>query len=313
MRIGIYKDTLANKRGADVAVTLLADGLKERGHDAVLFEKNELDGRLGETWDAIISAGTNELLDLSGRTAAPVIQQFHTNPESQFKWKRFLRNRRIRRALRLVTAIQVLREEHAAQMLRYGVKVATIGNWSTYDDADTSVPSGRDIETRTILYPAAFSKSKNHKLLLKAFSSLRNEFPDWTLELYGGGTFSGKIPANVKIMPHGDLREAYARCAFLAFPSLDEGFGLVIAEAASFSKPAVALHDWIGTAGAGGAVIAPANAKNYAQALARLMRDARLRRQLGEKARIYCRKTYSRDNILDAWEKLILSSIRKSI
>ncbi|MBQ5795982.1 MAG: hypothetical protein IIW14_08345 [Kiritimatiellae bacterium] len=64
MRIGIYKDTLANKRGADVAVTLLADGLKERGHDAVLFEKNELDGRLGETWDAIISAGTNELLDL---------------------------------------------------------------------------------------------------------------------------------------------------------------------------------------------------------------------------------------------------------
>lgn len=313
MRIGIYKDTLANKRGADVAVTLLADGLKERGHDAVLFEKGELESRLGETWDAIISAGTNELLDLSGRTAAPVIQQFHTNPKSQFKWKRFLRNRRIRQALRRVAAIQVLREEHAAQVLRYGVKVAAIGNWSTYNADGASGPSGHGNETRTILYPAAFSKSKNHKLLLKAFSSLRNEFPDWRLELYGGGTFRGKIPANVAIMPHGDLREAYARCAFLAFPSLDEGFGLVIAEAASFSKPAVALHDWIGTASAGGAVIAPANAKAYAQALARLMEDAGFRRQLGENARIYCQNAYSRDSILDSWEKLILSSTRKSI
>lgn len=30
MRIGIYKDTLANRRGADAAVLALAEGLREK-------------------------------------------------------------------------------------------------------------------------------------------------------------------------------------------------------------------------------------------------------------------------------------------
>ena len=42
MKIAIYKDTLANNRGADVAVRNLAAGLSERGHGVTLFEKDEL-------------------------------------------------------------------------------------------------------------------------------------------------------------------------------------------------------------------------------------------------------------------------------
>ena len=41
MKIGIYKDTLSNRRGADMAVLALADGLRERGHDVVVFEKGD--------------------------------------------------------------------------------------------------------------------------------------------------------------------------------------------------------------------------------------------------------------------------------
>lgn len=36
MRIAIYKDTLANNRGADVAVQYFTAGLSERGHAVVL-------------------------------------------------------------------------------------------------------------------------------------------------------------------------------------------------------------------------------------------------------------------------------------
>ena len=38
MKIGIYKDTFANNRGADIAVKNLAVGLGERGHSVTLFD-----------------------------------------------------------------------------------------------------------------------------------------------------------------------------------------------------------------------------------------------------------------------------------
>ena len=100
MRIGIYKDTLANNRGADRAVRNLANALAERGHDAVLFEKPALQACLLEHWDVLISAGTNEILDLAaaGIPLPPVVQQFHTEPAYQFRhWiRKWRRNRAIR-------------------------------------------------------------------------------------------------------------------------------------------------------------------------------------------------------------------------
>ena len=113
MKIAICKDTLANRRGADFAVMGLSEGLTERGHDVSLLERGEYMVRLKERlWDVVISAGTNELLDIAelfpGVFPFPVVQQFHTTPRSQFKAKRLLRNWRIRRALRRTAAIQVL-------------------------------------------------------------------------------------------------------------------------------------------------------------------------------------------------------------
>ena len=151
MRVGIYKDTLANRRGADFAVLALAEGLRERGHDAVVFEKGDFGRRMAEAWDVVVSTGTNELIDLSNcfsrrpaRTAPfpvprfpfPIIQQFHTNPKSQLKWKRFVRNWKIRRALRRVSAIQVLSEDFVPQVEKYCANVVVIGNWSGFNHVE---------------------------------------------------------------------------------------------------------------------------------------------------------------------------------
>lgn len=306
MRIAIYKDTLANRRGADVAVRGLAEGLCGRGHDAVLFEKGDLARRLSEKWDVFVSSGTNELLDLAAafprRFPWPVVQQFHTDPRSQFKRKRIFRNWRIRKALRKVAAIQVLRAEFASQVSGYGPRVETIGNWSSFEGC--AVPSSC-AGSRTVLYPAAFSRGKNHRLLIEAFASLSGEFPDWTLELYGSGSPGAALPRNVRHMGYADLGEVYPRCSFLAFPSLDEGFGLVIADAAAFGRPAVMLKDWIGTAAAGGGIVTRPTAEAYAGGLRTLMADASLRVEMGEAARRFCAGAYSRDAILDRWERLL--------
>jgi len=342
MRIGIYKDTLANSRGADKAVIALAEGLREHGHDAVLFEKSDFAVRMKEPWDVVISTGTNELLDLYNHFSLrplrslrqktpffpfPVIQQFHTNPRSQFKWKRIIRNWRIRRALRHVSAIQVLSERFVPQVAKYGAPVFVIGNWSAYDGLAAKRAK------KVIIYPAAFAKGKNQKLLIKAFARISNEFPEWELRLLGrtegkyadecrrlaaklSGAMGSSRPTGVAGVEgqiefagySNDMAGEYASCAFVAFPSLDEGFPLTIVDAAAFAKPCVMVEDWIGTAAAGGGLVAGPTVGAYAEGLRRLMANKELRRSLGENAQKHCGREYAKEKILEKWQMLLTSA-----
>lgn len=348
MRIGIYKDTLANRRGADMAVLALAEGLCERGYDAAVFEKPDLARCVAEPWDVVISTGTNELLDLHDFFAHPhtptpplthfpwpVIQQFHTNPKSQFKWKRFVRNWKIRCALKRVSAIQVLSEAFIPQIAKYGVPVCPIGNWSRFQlssPTPISTSHSRSNSHSTIIYPAAFAKGKNQKLLIKAFAEVAKEFSDWRLRLIGRaeGRYAeecrklaaklGETATNcghLKIEFAGyceNMVAEYERCAFVAFPSLDEGFPLTIADAAAFAKPCVMVKDWIGTEKwvsrgvcewVSGGIVTEPTVEAYAEGLRRLMVDAELCRRMGENARGFCAEHYSREKILDQWEQLL--------
>ena len=326
MRVGIYKDTLANRRGADFAVLALAEGLRERGHDAVVFEKGDFGRRMSEKWDVVISTGTNELCDLydcfstrSTRSTRlipfPIIQQFHTNPKSQFKWKRFVRNWRIKKALRHVDAIQVLSESFIPQVERCGALVSVIGNWS--EMRAQTVENRSDLFSNVVICPAALAKVKNQKLLIAAFARIAAEFPDWKLRLLGrvdGGyadecrrlAAKSGIAGRIEFAGFCDsLAAEYQKCAFVAFPSVDEGFGLVIADAAAFAKPCVTVRDWIGAASAGGGIVASPTVSSYADGLRMMMADVELRRRMGVAAQRFCAATYSRERILDKWETLI--------
>ena len=370
MRIGIYKDTLANRRGADVAVLALAEGLRDRfdigrvehvDHvecsEVVVFEKKDFEARINEPWNVMISTGTNELLDLyshfknnstrstcSTRPFFPfhIIQQFHTNPKSQFKWKRFVRNWKIRRALKCVSAIQVLSEEFVPQVEKYGAPVHVIGNWSRFStelrvgsSAFNTSQSNSQLITPplthsstpipTIIYPAAFAKGKNQKLLIKAFARIAKEFPDWRLRLLGkaegryveecrrlsvrvvDGGEGTRRPARIEFAGYcEDMAAEYESCAFVAFPSLDEGFGLVIADAAIFGKPCVMVKDWIGTGnGEAGGIVTESTVEAYAEGLRRLMADVDLRRLMGGRAKELVTGQFSREHILDKWESLL--------
>ena len=54
MKIGIYKDTFANNRGADIAVKNLAVGLGERGHNVTRLEKTQFAAKIRGDYDVII-------------------------------------------------------------------------------------------------------------------------------------------------------------------------------------------------------------------------------------------------------------------
>ena len=330
MKLGLYKDTLANNRGADAAVRNLAAALAERGYFVRLIEKSQLAVAIKEPFDVIVATGSNEAVDLDRlgyfeRTdRAKTILQLHLAPRGFFKWKHPIRNRRIRRAFDKFNIVQLLCSSYVDEFKRLAPhpEVVTIGNYSNFPAPSTPTPS---INTsRTILYPAAtLSNDKSQLLLIRAFALIAREFPDWQVRLLGKDTTKYAKACRKAIARLGvgdqvrivgftdDLEGEYARAAFIAFPSRLEGFPLAILEAAKFALPTLATSrlpgvDDIVRNGETGLVV-PGTVPAFAAGLRRLMADADLRRQLGERARAYCAERYSRENILDQWEALLRS------
>lgn len=306
MKIGLYKDTFANNRGADIAVKNLAAGLAERGHEVGLFDKDEFETKIRGDYDVIVSTGTNEILDLAKvEGLPPIIQQFHTDPAYPFRhWvKKWKRNRAIKTALKKVAAIQVLREEHVEALKKLGISapiVEVIGNWSSFESTNRSPTPTHNSNSKSILYPAAFNKDKNQILLIKAFKKIAADFPDWEVHLYGRGKLNIKLPPRVVVHDFADLRRPYEECEFVAFPSKTEGFGMVIVEAAMLGKPTLAIENWVGC----GEITRPSVAE-FAAGLRKLMSDEEYRHRLGAASEKYCMAHYSRETILSQWEDLL--------
>ena len=320
MKIGIYKDTFANNRGADIAVKNLASGLEVRGHKVTLFDKTEFSAKVRGDYDVIISTGINEILDLAKVDSLPlIVQQFHTDPAYPFRhWiKRWRRNRAIKAALKKAAAFQVLSASHVCklQKLLCGISkevISVIGNWSRHEDVESTVCE----ISKTVICPGAINKDKNQVLLVDAFAKIAAEFPDWQVYIYGKGKAkdeaalmkrikSCKLEGRIKLKGYADLTEPYAKCAFVAFPSKTEGFPLTIIDAAMFGKTAISIVDWIGTCAVGGGIAANASVSSFAEGLRILMSDEGLRIGMGRAAMEFCRREYSKEKILSSWEKLL--------
>lgn len=326
MNIAVYKDTFAARRGADMAVQFLIDGLRERGHDvvAVTDEDGDVRERISGC-DVCIAAGTNEILSLTdgGRIRPPVktILQFHTHPLYPFRhWlRRWRRCRAIRRAIALADAAQVLLPSHEGvlrEKVGYQGHVYVIGNASRFEGCASSSDDGQ-----TIIYPAALNDDKRQALLIDAFARVAGEFPGWRVVLYGTGkaSYEKKLRARVASAGLGDrvvfagyckdLTAAYSSCSFVAFPSANEGGPLTVVDAAVFRKPVLGLAETPAIAeiiadGETG-LLCGGKAGAYAEGLARLMRDAELRRRMGEAACSRYAAVYSRKAFLDRWESAL--------
>lgn len=310
MKIAVYKDTFVNNRGADIAVKNLAAGLGERGHEVTLFDKSEFAEKVRGDYDVIISTGTNEILDLAKVDGLPpIVQQFQTDPKYPFRhWiKRWQRNRAIKAALKKAAAFQVLREAHVETLQKLiGVpkdRISVIGNWSSFEGRAKDLP-----EEKIILCPGAINADKNQSLLVDAFAAVADEFLDWQVHIYGRGKQKNEaallkrieikgLMNRILLKGYADLSEPYAKCAFVAFPSKTEGFGMVTVDAAMFAKPTLMIHNWIGC----GEVVAT---KDFAKGLRKFMADADCRNSIGCRSKAYCEENFSKASILNKWEFL---------
>ncbi|MGW5877877.1 glycosyltransferase family 4 protein [Nocardiopsis terrae] len=259
------------------------------------------DDRLEEylaTTDADVVVGTRPGLNVVIARAAPdrivKVGQEHLTYEQHAEELRRVMAAEYPNLDAFVTVTEADARTYAEQMPMPGVRVLSIPN---------SVPAPpftvNGHNTRTIVSAGRLAPSKRHDLLVQAFSMVSDEFPDWTLRIYGRGSRRGPLGRLVGSLglqdrvwlmgPHPRVEEVWAQGAFAAVTSSEEPFGMTIVEAMRSGLPVVSTDCPHGPASIirdreDGLLVPNRSAPGIAEGLAQLMGDDQLRRRMSSAA-----------------------------
>lgn len=168
-----------------------------------------------------------------------------------------------------------------------------------------------------ILNVGRLSLQKNQQFLIRAFAKIAVSNPTWELVLVGNGEKRGDIEKLIvelgvkhQVRLAGavtDVDAWYCSSAFLAFPSLWEGFPNALVEAFSHGLPALGLQTTSGVKdllvhNENGLLAAP-DEDEFAAALQFMIDHDDFRRQCGRKARASV-LNYEPAQIFDQWANL---------
>lgn len=259
------------------------------------------DDRLAEylaTTDADVVVGTRPGLNVVIARAAPKhvvkIGQEHLTYEQHSPELLRVMAEEYQRLDAFVTVTEADARTYSERMPLPGVRLLSIPN---------SVPAPpftvNGHNTRTIVSAGRLAPSKRHDLLVQAFSMVSDEFPDWTLRIYGRGSrrgalgrLVGKLGLQDRVWlmgPHPRVEEAWAQGAFAAVTSSEEPFGMTIVEAMRSGLPVVSTDCPHGPASIirhreDGLLVPNKSAPGIAEGLAHLMGDDELRQRMSAAA-----------------------------
>jgi glycosyltransferase involved in cell wall biosynthesis len=164
---------------------------------------------------------------------------------------------------------------------------------------------------------------KGIRILLKAFPTVLEAFPEVKLVLVGGGPLETEIRAYEKqfsghifclsFVPNDIMPNIYAGCDVVVLPSLEERFGNVALEAMACGKPVVG-------SGIGGMLdtiaheetglhVQPGNSRQLSDSLVRILKNDSFRKMLGQNARKKVLKEYSSNVVIKRVEQLYVDAL----
>ncbi len=185
-------------------------------------------------------------------------------------------------------------------------------------------PNEAVLPPHRILNVGRLSYQKNQQLLIRAFARIAASFPDWMLTIVGEGEGRSALERLISEIGLSDRIELvgavtdvdawYRKSAFLAFPSLWEGFPNALVEAFRQGLPAIGLKR---TAGVNELLVhnetgllVSDDVAEFAVAMEMMIRDVEYRRKAGRKAResVFC---YAPERIFDQWADLFIKIAKK--
>ncbi|MDN3620298.1 glycosyltransferase family 4 protein [Polaribacter undariae] len=176
---------------------------------------------------------------------------------------------------------------------------------------------------KEIIAIGRFIAQKGFDLLIKSFSLIAKNNPDWKVIIYGEGQDKDYLLELIKSYnlqnviflkpPTKNIKEALLNSSILAFPSRYEGFGLVLTEAMECGVPCVAFNCECGpseiiTDEKDGYLIEGFNVENFSKSLEKLMINKELRLVMGKTASQNV-KRFHIDEIMSKWTKLFNDTI----
>jgi|28_taG_2_1085356.scaffolds.fasta_scaffold00188_10 glycosyltransferase involved in cell wall biosynthesis len=225
-------------------------------------------------------------------------------------------------AARYCTKIIVLTEKDKKNWIRstnHKNQIVSIPNPNSFDCGFNI--NDVDKNTKVVLAVGRLSHLKGFDMLLDAWSKVMKEVPDWYLKIVGDGEemthldhiIKEKNIENVELVGSvHDVKPYYEEAEIFCLSSRLEGFGMVLLEAFEFGLPIVSFNCEVGPAevldGTESILVPPNNTSELATALVKLINDKSLRKHIGARTK-HKSKLYSKNNIVDEWEKQLSSSI----
>ncbi|GAA4013997.1 glycosyltransferase family 4 protein [Streptomyces sp. NBC_01352] len=152
---------------------------------------------------------------------------------------------------------------------------------------------------RVVVSAGRMHQIKRYDLLIRAFSTLAEEFPDWQLRIYGDGGEAGKLRSLVTDLGltgrallmggFSPIESEWAKGSIAAVTSSAESFGMTLVEAMRCGLPVVSTDCPVGPReilrdGEDGFLVPNGEVEGIAWGLRRLMADEPLRRTMGAAA-----------------------------
>jgi glycosyltransferase involved in cell wall biosynthesis len=223
--------------------------------------------------------------------------------------------RRIR-AARKYDKVVVLSKADCRTWQRYLRNVTYIYNPLTIRKAQNP-----DYAVMKAIAVGRIDRQKGFDYLVAAWKNVHDRFPQWQLDIYGGGSEENVKELNAQIEAYGlsgivflkgrcnDMAKAYAEHSLMILSSRYEGFVLVLLEASACGLPLVSFDCKHGPAeiiddGRNGYLVRPVgNIQGLADAICKMISDENLRRKMGEEAERMSAH-FSLDKISAQWRML---------
>ena len=184
---------------------------------------------------------------------------------------------------------------------------------------DNKHASPASLNNQAMIAVGRLSYQKGYDRLIKAWEEVHKKYPEWKLDIYGGGELKEELTKLISTLgldgivsihkPVANIMEVYPRYSAHLLSSHYEGLPMVILEAMAAGLPTIAYTCQCGPKdiivdGQTGILVEEGNISALSQSIIKLIEDEKLRRKLGDGA--YKRiDQFTRPRIMRLWESLL--------